>query len=126
LKNSGNIKRDSVDHIILDLTKKDTVDTVHNNYYNDGIRYLTIYITKDNVLYEYTFHYYGTDEYWETSTESSISLVYAYDGKGNGGSEGNDGFKGELKLRKKLTSIFESEFITKVDKQLGKSHTESH
>jgi len=102
ISNSPNINRD---------TAKD--------YYNDGESYITIEITKGEVLNRYTVHFYGDKVDWDTSKTSQISISYAYDNDGNGGSEGNGGFPWyKSSLKKKLISIFESEFINKIDKEL--------
>ena len=89
---------------------------------NDGKRYLTIYITKNDIEYEYTFQYPGTEDEWANSKESVISIAYAYDDKGNGGSDGHGDFNFHWFLKRHLTGIFEGEFIDKVDKRLGKKH----
>ena len=89
---------------------------------NDGKRYLTIYITKNDIEYEYTFQYPGTEDDWANSKESVISIAYAYDDKGNGGSDGHGDFNFHWFLKRQLTGIFEGEFIDKVDKRLGKKH----
>lgn len=134
LKNSINVKRvisyyyhsyDSINNVTedsIDSTKGST--KVFDSAYNDGKRYLTIHINLYKDTCQYTFQYTGTDIEWETSKESEISIAYSWDGRSNGGSEGHGDFDGKPELKKKLTDVFESEFLDKVDKQLGKHHTE--
>ena len=93
-----------------------------HEHLNDGINYVSIDVYKDGHSYEYVISYYGDSTYWKNSPNSEVAVVYAWDWKGNGGSEGNGNFTYRWWLKRKLTSIFESEFIEKVDKQLGKVH----
>ena len=108
ISNNPDIKRDTAKH-----------------YYNDGEDYITIEITKGEIVNRYTFRFYGRKEDWDTAKTSEIFIVYAWDKEGNGGSEGNGGVKWyKLTLKKKLVSLFESEFVFKLDKELGINHTE--
>ncbi len=125
LSKHSNINRDLTDNVIFDVTNPNKVDTIHNNYYNDGKRYITIEIKKNAETFEYTFQFSGTEADWESSKSSNISIAYAWDGNGNGGSEGNGGFNFRWGLKRKITKIFELEFLDKIDKQLGKPHTEA-
>ncbi|MEO5889698.1 MAG: hypothetical protein ABIQ31_05560 [Ferruginibacter sp.] len=114
LRNNKNIQRD---------TAKDWNDSTKNDYYNDGQTYITIVITERSISNTYTFRYGGDKEYWDTSKNSFISIAYAYDKNGNGGSEGNGGFPWyKFGLKKKFTKLFEDEFIRKVDSLLGQKH----
>jgi hypothetical protein len=95
------------------------------NYYNDGENYITLEITKGDILNRYTFRFYGGKEDWDTAKTSEIFIAYAKDKEGNGGSEGNGAIKWyKPGLKKELVSLFESEFISKLDKELGVNHTE--
>jgi hypothetical protein len=116
---SGNVKRDTAKNYIIDKSKSKG-DTINDNYYNDGERYVTINIQTREGYYEYTFQYSGKREYWDTSKNASISIAYAYDKNGNGGSEGNGGINQSLK--RKFLKPFESEFISKIDKELNLKH----
>ncbi len=91
------------------------------NYYNDGIRYLNVIITKDSDICNYVIHFYGDSTYWDTAKNSALSIVYA-NFNGVGGSEGRDDFKGKEEVRDKLIEVFQSEFIDRLDKQVGKEH----
>ncbi len=108
--------------------QRDTSKNYYNdsmNYYNDSVMYITIKIRKGEIENDYTFRYGGGKEYWDTAIKSSIFIAYAFDKQGNGGSEGNGGIRWyKPVLKKKLISVFESEFVSKVDKVLGVNHTE--
>lgn len=95
-------------------SKDFNADLSSYNYYNDGKNYLTITIKNKN--YKFIFRYYGDEGIWKTSPTSSFFIVYAYNEFGHGG-----GYKDNLdaKLVKELTTAFESEFVDKVQKQLG-------
>lgn len=125
LSTNDNVKRDSVDNVIYDVTNPEKVDTLHDNLYNDGKQYFTIYITSENNTFQYTFQFTGNEADWDTSKSSEISIAYAWDDKAKGGSEGHGDFGGKWGLKKKLTAAFEKEVIDKIDRLLGKSHTES-
>lgn len=123
IKNNPNIYRDTTDaNFIIDKANGKN-DTIIGNYYNDGKSYLTISIKTDKGQTEYTFRYYGGEEYWETSTTSEIFICYAYDEFRNGGSEGNGGVG--RKTLKYLTEVFERELISNIDKQLRLKYTET-
>jgi len=93
------------------------------NYYNDIKHYVTIKITSGQEINEYIFRYYGPDEYWDTASTSKIFICYAYDKNGNGGSEGNGGINWRTgRLKRRLTSVFETELVKKVDEVLKISH----
>jgi hypothetical protein len=119
LKSDRDVYRDSNRNYMIDITNNKH-DTIDNNYYNDGENYMTIKIKVINGECEYIFRFYGDEQNWKASDSSEIFIVYAYDEKGNGGSEGY-GINKDIK--KKLTDVFESEFVDKVDKKLGSTHT---
>jgi hypothetical protein len=121
----GSVRRDTIVNYRIDETNGKN-DTVWNNYYNDTINYVTIYIKNGNTVYNFVFHYTGTKEQWDTSKVSDISIAYAWDENTyEGGSEGNGGVTWYTPfLKKRLTDVFESEFISKIDKELGVKHTE--
>jgi hypothetical protein len=103
--------------------KRDTT----KDYYNDGENYFTIVIKKGDISNTYTFGFYGDKEYWDTAKTSQLVIAYARDKEGNGGSEGDGGVTWyKPTLRNKLVSLFETEFISKLDKELGVNHTESN
>ena len=123
IKNNPNIYRDTnnVNYIIDQTNGKN--DTIIDNYYNDGINYLTIKIKTEKGQNEYTFRYYGGEEDWKTAATSEIFICYAYDEFGKGGSEGNGGV--DSKTLKHLTEVFERELVSNIDKQLNLTHIET-
>jgi hypothetical protein len=124
LKYCDNVRRDSKDHFITELNAKgDSINRLDDNYYNDGTNYVTIFINKDGGNNEYTFRYYGDSTLWDTSKTTGLFIAYAYDENRNGGSDGHGDFKFRWGLKKRLTRIFEENFMEKVDKQLGKNHS---
>lgn len=122
LSQLGNVYRDTTYTYMIDATK-DKKDTIKDNYYNDGIRYTTIYIVERDLQNEYTFQFSGDSAFWDSSKISYISIVYAYDKERNGGSAGYGEVTGyKPLLKKQLTSVFENEFIERIDKQLHQKH----
>ena len=107
---SKNNLQKAVDSVIsssVSIKVAPITDSFTSKYYNDGVRYVTIQIEEQEEINEYTFQYSGTEEYWDTSKNSDISIVYAFDKNNNGGSEGNgnlSSYKSELK--EKLIRIF--------------------
>ena len=100
---------------IVDITKgkNDTMRSVHNPAYVD------IRISGSTFLNSYTFQYVGSQDDWNRDTTSEISIAYAYDEEDNGGSEGNGDFPWyKSSLKNRLISIFERQFIDKLDKEL--------
>ncbi|MCL2327304.1 MAG: fibrobacter succinogenes major paralogous domain-containing protein [Bacteroidetes bacterium] len=89
------------------------------NYYNDRINYITIGIETDKGKNSYTFRYYGDTVYWNNSKTSRIFICYAYDEFGNGGSEGNGGFRFKEKTLEYVLEIFEKELVNKVNEKLN-------
>jgi len=112
-----------VHHVIVE--NNDIHQDSVKDYYNDDTEYISICITERMQPYTYTLHFYGGKEYWDTAKTSAISIVYAYNKKREGGSQGNGGVSlYNYKLKKELTEPFEQEFISKVDKELGMQHSE--
>jgi hypothetical protein len=114
--------------IYRDTTKDSTSgksDADFNNYYNDGKNYVTIKIKGADIEYEYTFRYYGGEEYWKTSTNSEIFICYVHDGKGNGGNAGDGSFdKTPPEIKRNMIKLFETKFVNKIDKELHLVHTD--
>lgn len=95
------------------------------NYYNNDTNYITFQITKTGIQSTYIIKYGGSKEDWDTSKVSMLSVAYAYNKNGKGGSEGEGGISWyDFGLKKELLVPFESEFIEKVDKELGIRHVE--
>ena len=103
--------------------KRDTIyqnDGIKYGYYNDSINYISFIITKDDLANDYTFRYAGDSTYYDTSKVSAISIAYAWDKDSNGGHEGISG-----KVKKQLVNLFETEFINKIDIELGLKHNDA-
>ena len=104
-------------------TTKAWNDNSKNDYYNDGVNYITFSISKGQLKNYYTFRFAGDSTYWDTSKVSQIFIAYSLDKDGNGGSEGNGGVtSNKLSLKNKLVGLFEQEFIEKIDRELGTTH----
>lgn len=94
-------------------------DTFTSKYYNDSVRYLTLKIGDSLKFNEYIIQFTGDKESWETARSSEISIAYAYDTNGNGGSIGNGRFQSlNTDIRNAIISLFESEFVDKIDSVL--------
>ncbi len=110
------IKPDTIKNYMIDVTNGRN-DTIFNNRYNDTVNYVTIYIKTSNGENEYTIQYVGDKEYWDTSKISELSIAYAFDKNGSGGSEGDGGINWyNWSLKKRLLEPFEKEFISKIEK----------
>ncbi len=107
ISSNPNIRRDS--------TKED----IAMREYNDGDRFYTIYVTKDNRVYEFTFGFIGSKEYLQYSDTSEIGIIYAREGD-KGGSQGAGDFTWHRVLKHKLIKIFEDEFLKNLDSLVGK------
>jgi hypothetical protein len=94
-----------------------------SKFYNDGIYFKSIKIKTVNELNDYTFQYVGDENSWDTAKKSEISIVYAFDKAcdSSGEGDGNIPFY-KFKLKHNLISIFEKEFIVKIDSILQKEH----
>ena len=120
IKNNPNIYRDgkmdkSVDTSIETRYKDSNVDVAAgDNYYNDGINYVTITIVDGQTRDEFTFRYYGDQEYWKSSPSSEIFIVYAFDKDRKGGSDE----RLSNKMEKKFTAFFENQFVAKLNNEL--------
>ena len=126
IRDNKNIILDTTNNYFIDKTNQRN-DTVRNNYYNDGDRYVTINIKSTDGMNEYIFQYSGDKAYWDTARKSDISIAYAYDQDGNGGSEGNGGINWyNWNLKEKLLAPFERELISNIDKALKQKHTEGN
>lgn len=124
---SSDIQKDSTKNYMIDITNGKN-DTIMDNQYNDGIEYLTINIgnEKGKGTNKYIVQY-GNEGDEDTANTSFISIAYGYDKNGNGGSDGNGGVTWYKPfLKKKLINLFEEKFINRIDKELGKKHTQAN
>ena len=94
------------------LIRSPITDSFTSKYYNDGERYLTVKIRSGQELNEYIFQYTGDKAYWDTSKTSEISLAYAIDTNGDGGSKESNDIS--VKLHHHLIRVFKAEFIDKI------------
>lgn len=94
-------------------------------YYNNDSTYVKIKVFENEEVNEYIFHYYGDRKYWISSKTSAISISYAHNKRGEGGSSGNGGVKWyNFNLKEELTGLFERGFINKIDEELKVKHTD--
>lgn len=132
-----NVLQGSVEKVMYSNANIKTSDTNQKNYvivlrdgkpdtlrsedsYGDRSRYISLQIRSSDGFYNYTFQYVGTSKDWEEDKNSSLSIAYAYDSKGKGGSAGNGGLPWyKFSMRKKLFSVFEQELIKNVDHELN-------
>ena len=120
ISESPDILKDTTKNYIVDITNGKS-DTILNNYCNDGQHYVTIQIGNkkiDNKMIEYTLQYVGSKEDWDTSKTSSLSVAYAYDENGKGGSDQDGGFSFKPSFQKEMTNFFESKFIDRLQKKI--------
>ena len=115
LRNNPNVKRDTVDNYYTYVDSNKQEHRVHDNYYNDGIGYLTVNISRSDLAIQYVIRYYADSAYWSTSKISELFIAYANDQTPN---------NRDIKRlpTKVITRLFEDEFLEKVNKQLGKSY----
>jgi len=114
----------ALQHVII------SSNTIHQDrmkdYYNDDTTYVTINIAYGKIFNNYIFRYGGNKDYWDTSKKSSISIAYAHNKDGEGGSAGNGGVEWyNYKLKAELVEPFEKELISKIDNELGMKHIDS-
>ncbi|MDB5253043.1 MAG: hypothetical protein JWP27_2212 [Flaviaesturariibacter sp.] len=119
IDHSPSIRRDSMRNYMIDMTNGKN-DTIENRYYNDDTTYQTIYVKTAKGYDSYIFRFGGGREEGDTSGSSNISVAYAYDEQGHGGSEGNGAFSWyNGRLKRRVLDVFESELVSKVDRALG-------
>ena len=111
------VKKILVNSLHVKYDKFDSIDV-----FNENATYLKIIINQSDGDYKYTFRYYGDSLDWKKSKNSELFITHAFDKDGNGGHEGD---KGLVKAEDKLITIFESEFISKVDSTLNIRHLDN-
>jgi hypothetical protein len=85
---------------------------------------LKIWIKAGGIENYYRFRYLGTASYWNSSSTSAIFISFARDKHGNSLSQGeNEHGEFRSQLAKDLTSVFETEVVDKIDKELKLDHT---
>lgn len=123
INNNSNIYRDTIGDKILADIGDGKQGTIIDNSYNDGQKYLSIKIKTNKGLCDFTFRYYGDEQYWDASETSEIFICWAYDEINEGGSEGNGGV--DKKTLKYLTELFEKEVVNNIDRRLSLAHVET-
>ena len=119
------VTKSELENVILDIVQKDSSikSDFRAGHYNDSKYYLTMTIKSQDNEYKYTFRYYGDSLDWAKSKTSEIFICYIFDGKGNGGSEGDGKFeKLDSKVQMEMISLFENKLVAKIDKALNKKH----
>jgi hypothetical protein len=128
IKNNPNIYLDStttkriLDSINLENRNKWTAaDSA--NYYDHHNAYVRIKIKVGETENDYLFMYLGDKHYWESSTSSGILLSEVRDKYGKGLSQGhNENGQFKSKMAKEFTTLFETELVNKIDKELNLKH----
>jgi hypothetical protein len=119
--NSAVLQRGDTTRSVLIYLQDGRADTVLSNHPN-SLAYTDVRIVHENSVYEYRVQYVGTELSWDTSKTSCLSLAYAFDEEGRGGSNGDGGISWSTPLLKqKLLAVFEKEFIQKIDSALAAS-----
>jgi hypothetical protein len=96
-----------------------------SGHYNDTENYVTMTIKSGAEELEYTFRYLGDSSTWVNSKSSEIFICYIYDGKGNGGSAGNEKWEQtDVKIQQEMMKTFENDFIKHLDDTLNVEHTD--
>ena len=108
--------------VIINLSDFHSPDSASVAANNRGV--IKIKIKVGEIENDYIFRYLGDEQYWKSSKSSAIFIQNAIDKHGNSVSQGENE-KGEFdsRLAKDFTSLFESEVVTKIDKELNLKHT---
>ncbi len=123
IKSNPNINRDTVGKTQVVNIGGGKQGTIVDNSYNDGKEYVTVNIKSGKDTIEYTFRYYGGQEYWDSSKTSEIFICWAHDQSGRRANNmSGDLDKETLKL---FTSVFEKELVEKIDKKLNLTHKDT-
>jgi len=90
--------------------------------YEKGV--IKIKIKVGDIDNDYIFRYLGDEQFWKNSKSSEIFIQKAADKYGNSIVQGENA-NGEFttKMAKDFTSLFETEVINKIDKELKLKHT---
>ena len=112
------VPKDTLANAVKRLIRQDT--SIHRDwradYYNDGKSYVTLSLYSGSEKYEYVFRYTGDSTYWANSNSSEIFICYVYNGKGQGGSEGNGKWdKTSKKVQEDMISTFDKGFVKKIE-----------
>ncbi len=113
---------DSTREVITTSANKDLGELLPE-YYNSRELFISMKIFLDTNYYYYTFRYCAVKTIPAADAGSRLDIMPAFDLKGNGGTAAKGGVT-DLKplLKKRITTLFEKKFISKVDLKLGTSH----
>lgn len=116
---------DSTREVITTSANKDLGELLPE-YYNSRELFISMKILLDTNFYSYTFRYCTANTIPATDAASRLDIISAFDLKGNGGTAAKSGVT-DLKplLKKRITTLFEKKFISKVDLKLGVTHKET-
>lgn len=116
---------DSTREVITTSANKDLGELLPE-YYNSRELFISMKIFLDTNFYYYTFRYCAAKTVPPTDAASRLDIISAFDLKGNGGTAAKGGVT-DLKplLKKRITTLFEKKFISKVDLKLGVKHKET-
>jgi major membrane immunogen (membrane-anchored lipoprotein) len=90
----------------------------------DFAAYTKIKITVGQIENNYEFRYYGDEQEWKNASSSALFITMAQDKYGQTLYQGkNEHGEFKTQLAKNLTSVFEAEFINKLDKELQLKHS---
>lgn len=127
IKSNPNIYLDSTTQSKLDsgmLKQRSKWTPTDSAYYYDNLNaYVRIKIKIGGRDNDYVFRYSGNRHDWESSTHSEIFISEVHDKYGNALSQGhNENGEFKSKMAKEFTSLFETEFINKLDRELNLKH----
>lgn len=116
---------DTTTHTI-NLSEFHNKDSASVAAHYDGL--LKIKIKIGQIENDYVCRYLGDEHYWESSTSSEIFIIEVHDKYGKGLSQRyneNGRFKNKMsKMAKDFTYLFETEVVSKIDKELNLKHTD--
>ncbi|MBL7692019.1 MAG: hypothetical protein JNM41_10525 [Flavipsychrobacter sp.] len=112
------LKKDSVKEAIFKVIRSNQhiILDSDSDYYNDADRYISFKVKTPDIYNDYTLHFRGNEQYWDTATTTIITLVYAFGKDGRGGSRGDGGVSWYTPfLKNRLIRCFENELVERVD-----------
>ena len=101
-------------------------DTIYN-YYNDGVNYITISISKTDTIKEFVFRYYGDEQFWEDNPGYSEIFICYIRNKSKGRPRTTAERKKQFKANREYSlSLFETELIGRIEAILNERNTENN
>ena len=110
----------------LPLSPIDTsTGIIHTSQYRGEIIWIKIKV--GDIENDYTFRYRGDSSDWKNSSTSQIFIMSAHNSFGHYLEQGqNEHGEFSSKLANDLTSVFETELVDKIDKELNLKHVVKH